>query len=103
MTLSKLETIIKQIAKTYFVSMRYISQKKISSGDIDIFSPFYKYYCDVETTFNLLNFESKRIITNEYFYDGYSNWWMGSYRENEYKRKKKIAIKEFVEAFYEIH
>ena len=37
MTLSKLETIIKQIAKTYFVSMRYISQKKISSGDIDIF------------------------------------------------------------------
>ena len=103
MTITKNEEIVKQIATTYFISMRYLHKKRISSGDIDIFSPFYKYYKDVELAFCVICFESKRIITNEYFYDGYANWWMGTYKLREFKRKKKIALKEFVEAFYEIH
>ena len=55
MTFAKSETIIKQIAATYFISMRYLNEKRISSGDVDIFSPFYKYYSDVEFAFGVLD------------------------------------------------
>lgn len=103
MTLTKLEMMIKEIANTYFTSMRYLRKARISSGDEDIYSPFQKYYRDVERAFSLLSHENKRIITNEFFYDGYANWWIGTYTNKQFRKKKKNAIKEFMEAFYEIH
>ena len=41
MKLSKLEDAIKDIARVYFVSLRYIHSKKLSSGESDYYSPFY--------------------------------------------------------------
>jgi len=103
MTLTKLEDAIKDIARTYFVSLKHIDYKRISSGEQDFYSPFYKYYVDVEEAFASLTKENQRIITNEYFYDAYRGWWSSFYKEASFKKMKKEAIKQFVEKFYEIH
>ncbi len=103
MKLSKLEDAIKDIARVYFVSLRYIHSKKLSSGESDYYSPFYKYYADVEEAFASLDKENQRIITNEYFYDAYKGWWTYEYKESIFKKLKKAAIKQFVEKFYAIH
>ena len=101
--MSKLETSIKEIARFYFIALKNIQDESISSNEIDVFSPFYKYYADVEEAFSRLDKEKKRLITNEYFYDAYSNWWKKEYRKTRFLLLRKAAIKEFVEAFYEIH
>ncbi len=100
---SKFEELIKQIVKIYFIALRSINENTISSGEIDYYSPFYKYYADVEEAFAMLDKEKKKIITKEYFYDGYRGWWNGIYTSKDFNKKRKIAVKEFVEAFYEIH
>ncbi len=103
MKLAKLEEEIKHIANIYFISLKHISSNKLSSGEDDAYSPFYKYYEDVERAFLRLNREYQRIITNEYFYDAYKGWWSEYYKESKYKKIKKQAISQFVEIFYEIH
>lgn len=103
MSLSKLENQIREIAKFYFVALRNINYNCFSSGDEDVYSPFYKYYQDVEQAFSRLSKEHRKIINNEYFHEAYSNWWVKEYRLSSFNKLKKIAIKDFLEAFYEIH
>ena len=103
MKLVKLEEEIRNIANIYFVSLRQINLCKLSSGEDDYYSPFYKYYLDVEEAFKRLDKEKQRIINREYFYDAYKGWWQKEYKESKFKRIKRIAIKQFVEYFYEIH
>ena len=103
MSLTKLDTQIREIAKFYFVALRNINYACFSNGEQDTYSPFYKYYLDVEQAFNKLNKEQKKIINNEYFYQAYSNWWQKEYKLNGFNKIKKRAIKEFLEAFYAIH
>ena len=99
----RLEELIKEISRIYFISLRSIYSQKLSSGEPDIYSPFYKYYMDVEDAFMKLDREKQTIITKEYFYDGYSGWWENTYKKAEFEKIRRIAVKEFVEAFYEIH
>ena len=103
MKLAKLEEEIKHIANIYFISLRHICSNKLSSGEDDVYSPFYRYYSDVEEAFKRLSIEHKTIINNEYFYDAYKGWWGKFYTEAKFKKVKKNAIKEFVENYYEIH
>ena len=104
MKLARFEEIIKNIAHIYFIALRNIRETKMmSSGEVDEYSPFYKYYADVEYAYSTLDKENRLIITKEYFYDGYKGWWINQYKASEFKKKKKIAVKQFVEAFYEIH
>ncbi len=102
----KLEEIIKEIVRVYFISLRHINEincTAFSNGNDDYYSPFYKYFQDVEKAFCLLDVETQRIINNEYFYNAYANWWINDYSSIEFKKKKKIAVKTFLEVFYEIH
>lgn len=103
MKLEKLEEEMRNIANIYFISLRHITSNRLSSGDDDTYSPFYKYYEDVEKAFMRLSREHQRIINNEYFYDAYKGWWIKEYKESKFKKIKKIAVKRFVECFYEIH
>ena len=100
---SKYEEQIRNIARIYFVSLRSLKFQLISSGEKDEFNPFYKYYLDVEEAFSRLSEEKKRLITREYFYDAYKGWWTSDYKKRQFSRLKKIAVREFVEVFYEIH
>ena len=103
MRTAKLEESVKEVAKIYFIALRQLSVDRLSSGEQDIYSPFYKYYQDVEIAFSHLNKEQQRIITKEFFYDGYRNWWTSQYKPREFKKKKIGAMKFFLEVFYEIH
>ena len=103
MKLNKIETQMKEIAKLYFIALRNINYQSFSSGEEDVYSPFYKYYMDVEETFKQLSKEEKTLINNEYFYNDYLDWWKKIYKPSEFIRLKKKAIRAFVEVFYEIH
>ena len=100
--MTKLEPIMKQIAELYFVALKNIRNKSFESNE-DCYSPYLKYYSDVEEAFLKLSSEKRRIINKEYFYDDYKNWWTKEYSLFKFNRLRKSAIKEFVEAFYEIH
>ena len=99
--MSKLDTLMREIAKLYFVALRNINFQSFNSDSN--YSPFKKYYSDVELAFSQLDEEKRRIITKEYFYDDYRNWWVNEYKPTRFNRLKKIAAKEFVEVFYAIH
>ena len=103
MTVTKLEESMKQVAQFYFIALKQLRLDKISSGEEDLYSPFYKYYQDVELAFSKISPEKQRLITKEFFYDAYKGWWVDYYRPAEFKKLKKSSIKEFLEAFYEIH
>lgn len=100
---TKNELAIKEIVRIYFVALEQIRKEKFSSGEEDCYSPFVKYYQDVEKAFSRLNQEKKSIINNEFFYQAYYGWWTNKYKPRAFMRIKKVAIKEFLEAFYEIH
>ena len=99
----KLEVIAKEIAEAYFISIRQIRGLHLSSGELDYYSPFVKYFSDVEEAFSKLTKEYQRIINNEYFYEAYRGWWTKLYKPSLFKRLKRDATKRFVEVFYEIH
>ena len=101
--MNRLENAIKEISKFYFIALKNLKEQSISSKEIDNLSVFYKYYADVEEAFKRLDKEKQQIITNEYFYDAYSNWWINQYSKKEFAALKRIATKEFVRIFYEIH
>ena len=106
MEVSKLESLIKEIAKAYFESFNYlkeIKQRSLSNGKEDIDSPLYRYYLDVELAYYRLNKEYRSIINNEFFYQRYKEWWKETYSPSVFNIKKKEAMKLFLEAFYEIH
>lgn len=100
--MTKLESLMKRIVELYFVSLKNIKNQSFDSSD-DCYSPYLKYYSDVEEAFSRLSYEQRRIINKEFFYEDYKNWWIKEYRPIRFNRLKKIAIKDFVEAFYEIH
>ena len=102
MKIAKLDAIMKEIAKLYFVALRNINFQFFNSSDSG-YSPFKKYYSDVEFTFSQLDKEKQTLITKEYFYDGYRNWWIDLYSPSKFLKLKKNAVKEFVEVFYAIH
>ena len=103
MKFEKLEEIIKQIANTYFIALRQINLRTFSSGELNKYSPFYIYYADVEYAFSSLKKVEREVINKEYFYNDFSDWWINKYKVREFKRLKTIAIKNFLEVFYEIH
>ncbi len=106
MNSKKSEEMITEIAKIYFISIRQIQEIEehtISNGSRNIDSPFYKYFNDVEEAFSKLSVEYQRIINNEFFFNAYRNWWTSSYTLSEFKKRKKLAVREFLEVFYEIH
>ena len=99
----KLDTAIKEIARIYFIALQQLKSPKLSSGEEDPFSPFYKYYVDVEKTFVRLDSKEKEIINKEYFYDAYKDWWKRVYKAKEFVRIKYLAVSHFLEVFNEIH
>ena len=103
MKTNKFESLIEDIVKNYFVSLKRLYQTRFSDGEIDKASPFYIYFIDVERAFKRLDKEQRKIINNEYFYQEYSYWWKKEYKERTFLKLRKEAVKHFVEVFYEIH
>ena len=104
MTPQELIQYTKSISNNYFICLNQIHENKFSETDgVQMSSPFYKYYMDVELAFSKLCKPFRKIINNEFFYQSYPGWWKPFYPEDLFNKVKQIAIKEFVEAFYEIH
>lgn len=97
------ETKIKEIANKYFVALKNISLPCLSSGEKDLYSPFQKYYDDVEKAYSYLSPMHKQLINKEFFYEDYPNWWINLYSASEFKKIKKEAIWTFLRYFYEIN
>ena len=102
MKMAKYDAIMKEIAKLYFVALRNMNYQSFNSDDSG-YSPFKKYYSDVELAFTQLDKEKRTLITKEYFYDDYRDWWIELYKPAKFLKLKKMAVKEFVEVFYAIH
>ncbi len=102
MKMTQLDNLMKEIVKLYFISLRNLQEQSFASEN-DSYSPYLKYFNDVEKAFSKLSAEKKRLITKEYFYDDYPGWWIKEYRLSKFSRLKKTAVKEFVVVFYEIH
>ena len=103
MSIINQERKIKEIANKYFIALKNISLSFISSGEKDLYSPFQKYYDDVEKAYSYLSSAHKRLINKEFFYDDYPNWWTSIYSDSQFKKIKKEAIWTFLRYFYEIH
>jgi len=95
--------IITEIAKCYFLSKKQCSLMSFSSGKVDPFNLYYKYYKDVEAAFALLSDDEKLVINNDYFYNDYYGWWKSIFSKSEYRLLKRRAEKDFLSYFYATH
>lgn len=92
-----------QIVSDYFICKNEFRLLTISSGFLDYDSPFYRYYRDVERTFQKLDKDEQLIIRNEYFFHHKPGWWKALFDNSSFRRIKQRAVSKFVRFFYEIH
>ncbi|MGM9873336.1 MAG: MG284/MPN403 family protein [Bacilli bacterium] len=57
----------------------------------------------VDTSFNNLNFVSKQIINNEFFFNDYPYWWEKYYSKRYFLKLKKKAMNQFLFNIYVNH
>lgn len=58
------------------------------------------YINRVYKAFASLNESERNLINNEFFFQGYLNWWESIYSKATFYRYKKKAMRKFLEAFY---
>lgn len=86
------------IAKNYFIA-RDILLQRIELSD-DNFLLMIVYIQRVCTCYALLDEKEKQFINNEFFYQGYPNWWKDKLTPSTYMKLKAKSIKHFLEVFY---
>lgn len=89
------------IASTY-LSIIHLKENSFSSSTHSLNS--YSRFCVcVELAYMSLSAPLRRIINNDFFYQDYPGWWKLSYRKHQYLKLRELAIKKFMEAYYEIN
>ena len=104
METSNLKRKLSIIASTY-LSLISVMQKR--NQELFTFThplnPYLKFCSNVELAFLSLSTPLRRIINNDFFYQDYPGWWKLSYNKHQYLKLKELAIKKFMEAYYEIN
>ena len=109
---------MKQLNKTPFkdlanmlvvVADRFFIAKKIcdiadgdylAECDYDNQEECRRYLSKVSSAFSSLEENEKNLINNEFFFQGYHNWWTSIYSKATFYRYKKNAMIKFLGAFY---
>ena len=91
------------IVEDYFACKNHFRLLTFSNGRPDYSSPFYRFYRDVELTFQRLDKDEQIVIRYEYFYHRNSNWWKSLFDLNTFLFVKDKAVNKFVRLFDEIH
>lgn len=60
------------------------------------------YLTKVISAFEALNERERKIINNEFFFQGYDGWWKSIYSTSSFYRYKKQAMLRFLEVFYRV-
>ena len=93
------------------ISDKFFLAKKVKDNpDVLILaeSPFDEdcsldeYISKVQQAYEALDDGEKNLINNEFFYQGYQEWWKPIYSKASFYRYKKLAMEKFLGAFYDI-
>ncbi len=96
----KLTRKLNVIAKTYLSLLKFnCDLSSLSSSH----NSYIKFCSCVELSFLSLPAPLRRIINNDFFYQDYPGWWKLCYSKHQYLKLKELAIKKFMEAYYEIN
>ena len=91
------------IASTYLSLVSILQKQENSFYQSKPSNPYSKFCSSVEIAFLSLPRPLRRIINNDFFYQDYPGWWKLSYHKSQYLKLKDLAIKKFMEAYYEIN
>lgn len=97
-----MEIKISQISARYLLCKEWLKKKEgmVSSGEQDTEVHFATYVARVESSFEVLDDNQKRIINNDFFYqNSYPFWWESFYAQSSYYRLKKNAMVSFLRKF----
>lgn len=86
------------VSQNYFFARRILSNNMEMSEDN--FLILINYMKCVRACYEKLESTQKRFINNEYFYQGYLNWWKKEMTQKEYLVLKIKSIVNFLEDFY---
>ena len=98
-----LSEMVISIADRFFVARRIQTTQDLDYlaefdlGDADAYA---QYTEKVTKAFDSLNDAEKNLINNEFFFQGYHNWWESIYSKSTFYRHKREAMKKFLGAFY---
>lgn len=90
------------IADRFFMARRIYEIKNGEClAEVDIDGDAYLQYLEkVNKAFGALSEGEQNLINNEFFYQGYHNWWEPIYSKATFYRYKKQAMMKFLGAFY---
>ena len=93
-----------RIGMQYFTCKRNVLKKRLSCPDKsgEFTNPYLIFINRVNCAFSSLSPIEQNVINNDFFYQGYPNWWEANLSKPIYEKVKKEAIDKFLEHFYEI-
>ena len=98
-----IEQRLMMIVEDYFACKNHFRLLTFSNGKPDYNSPFYRFYRNVEITFQRLDKDEQVVIRYEYFYHRKPDWWKSIFDIHTFQFVKEKAVYKFVRFFDEIH
>ena len=102
-TFKDLIDMVEVVADRFFLAKRAFEiNNKDYFAELDMPSQeYYQVYLNkVSQAFASLSARERNLINNEFFYQGYNNWWESIYSKATFYRYKRKAMMKFLEAFY---
>ena len=91
------------VADRFFMARKTNAMKKLdflAEFDNEDHEQCALYINRVYKAFASLSESERNLINNEFFFQGYHNWWEAIYSKATFYRYKKKAMRKFLEAFY---
>ena len=98
-----LEEMVLAIAEKFFFAKGIHdlqNENRLAESDFCEDSPYDSYLLKVQEAYESLCEADRNLINNEFFYQGYSQWWKPLYSKATFYRYKKKAMVKFLGAFY---
>ena len=93
------------VAEKFFFAKRMHDLRNehlIGESSFNEQNPFDYYLLKVQEAYETLTDLEKNLINNEFFYQGYNNWWKPLYSKATFYRYKKEAMQKFLGAIYDL-
>lgn len=88
------------VADRFFLAKQAFDKDYFAEIDLPSKEYYQDYLNKVSQAFASLNARERNLINNEFFYQGYNNWWESIYSKATFYRYKRKAMMKFLEAFY---
>ena len=98
----ELAVMTEEVANRFFIAQRALhalnNNKHINKNEL----PYQAYLQVVENAYRSLDVKEQNLINNEFFFQGYQNWWVGLYSKANFYRLKKRTMLRFLEGIYHV-